>query len=43
MLDKDFEELLENAEKGNNIAQNSLAARFATGDGVDRDFDKAIY
>ena len=41
--DKAFEMLLSEAESGDVISQNSLAARYATGDGVDKDLDQTIY
>lgn len=39
----DFEKILIKAKEGDAIAQNSLAASYATGDGVKKDLDKAVY
>ncbi|MCG8611659.1 MAG: sel1 repeat family protein [Pseudomonadales bacterium] len=39
----DIQKLVKKAEKGDVIAQKSLAARYATGDGIEKSFEQAIY
>ena len=43
LSDAEFERFLKRAKDGDVVAQNSLAACYATGDGVDKDYEKAIY
>lgn len=43
MAEDELHDLIKYAEQGDCEAQNELAARYATGDGVDKSFEKAVF